>query len=219
MMVHRKILQKERNCWNIGPATETGLLVDGRQYFRAFYKAARAAENYIVISGWQFDSDVPLLYGPDADSAGEPANFLAFLNSLCEQNDRLRIYILAWDFTALYSLDREWFQGWYFNWMTNERLKFSFDCCHTFAASHHQKFVVIDGTMAFVGGLDLCSARWDDRDHRAENPYRVKRDQTPYAPFHDVQSFHVGPVGGYLADLFKNRWSLICGESLNLTPP
>jgi phosphatidylserine/phosphatidylglycerophosphate/cardiolipin synthase-like enzyme len=60
-------------------------------------------------------------------------------------------------------LDREGFQSWYFNWTKNERLKFRFDCCDSFDASHHQKFVVIDGTIAFVGGLDLCSGRWDRR--------------------------------------------------------
>jgi phospholipase D1/2 len=216
MTAPKKILQRDRNCWKINAATETGLLVDARHYFRAFYNAARAAENYILISGWQFDSDIPLLYGADAEAAGESAHFLAFLNNLCEQNERLRIYILAWDFTALYSLDREWFQDWYFNWTTNERLKFSFDCCHTFAAAHHQKFVVIDGVVAFVGGLDLCSARWDERDHRAENPHRLKRDQTPYAPFHDIQSYHIGPVADGLAELFKTRWGMICGGPLDL---
>lgn len=32
--------------------------------------------------------------------------------------------------------------------------------------SHHEKTVVIDQTIAFVGGIDLCYGRWDTRDHR-----------------------------------------------------
>ena len=51
----RKILQPEKNCWTVSKVTESGLLVDGRDYYRAFYHAARNAEEYILISGWQFD--------------------------------------------------------------------------------------------------------------------------------------------------------------------
>jgi phosphatidylserine/phosphatidylglycerophosphate/cardiolipin synthase-like enzyme len=31
--------------------------------------------------------------------------------------------------------------------------------------SHHQKTVVVDQDIAFVGGLDLCYGRYDDRSH------------------------------------------------------
>ena len=215
-MSFRKILQPEKNCWTINKVTESGLLIDGRDYYRAFYQAARTAEEYILISGWQFDSDVALLRGADSDAAGESAQFLTFLNNLCEQNKRLRICILAWDFTVLYSLDREWFQDWYFNWTTNERFTFCFDSCECFGASHHQKFVVIDGRIAFVGGLDICSGRWDDRDHPVDSPLRVNSDQTGYAPFHDVQSFHVGPIAQKLVELFVARWNCAANGELQL---
>jgi phosphatidylserine/phosphatidylglycerophosphate/cardiolipin synthase-like enzyme len=210
------ILKPGRNCCSIAEVTKTGLLVDGREYYRAFYYAAKAAKSYILISGWQFDTNVILLRGKDAQAAGEEAPLLSFLNNLCEQNSELRIFILAWDFSMLYSLDREWFQEWYFNWTTNERLKFSFDSCDSYDASHHQKFVVIDGKIAFVGGLDLCSGRWDERDHRADNPLRVNADQSSYRSFHDLQSGHVGPVAQKLAELFKARWKVVAYEELDL---
>ena len=31
--------------------------------------------------------------------------------------------------------------------------------------THHQKFVVIDQQLAFLGGIDLCFGRYDDREH------------------------------------------------------
>ena len=213
----RKILQPERNCWTISEVTASGLLIDGKDYYRAFYQAARNAENYILISGWQFDSDVALLRGSDADGTAGSVQFLTFLNDLCEQNQQLRIYILAWDFTVLYSLDREWFQDWYFNWTTNERFTFCFDCCACFGAAHHQKFVVIDGKLAFVGGLDLCSGRWDDRDHPVDSPARVNSDLNGYGPFHDIQSYHVGEAAEKLAELFAARWKCITTSDLPLT--
>jgi phospholipase D1/2 len=212
-----QVLKVGRNCWDIAPADETGLLIDGCDYYRAFYRASRTAQHYILICGWQFDSDVSLLRDGGAEE-GDDVRLLSFLNGLCKKNGDLRIYILAWNFHPVYGLEREWLQKWYFNWTTNERLKFCFDSCHCFGASHHQKFAVVDGAVAFLGGLDLCSGRWDDRAHCSANPKRINSDQNTYGPFHDIQSYHTGPVAEKLAELFKERWSLICGDELNLAP-
>lgn len=35
----------------------------------------------------------------------------------------------------------------------------------TFYWAHHEKFIVIDYDMAFIGGLDLCFGRWDTKQH------------------------------------------------------
>ncbi|KAI9739152.1 MAG: hypothetical protein M1834_007365 [Cirrosporium novae-zelandiae] len=35
----------------------------------------------------------------------------------------------------------------------------------TFYWAHHEKFIVIDYELAFIGGLDLCFGRWDSRQH------------------------------------------------------
>jgi phospholipase D1/2 len=35
----------------------------------------------------------------------------------------------------------------------------------TFYWAHHEKFLVIDYAMAFIGGLDLCYGRWDEKQH------------------------------------------------------
>lgn len=35
----------------------------------------------------------------------------------------------------------------------------------TFYWAHHEKFIVIDYDLAFIGGLDLCFGRWDNRQH------------------------------------------------------
>ena len=35
----------------------------------------------------------------------------------------------------------------------------------TFYWAHHEKFIVIDYDLAFIGGLDLCFGRWDSRQH------------------------------------------------------
>ncbi|KAH8651018.1 hypothetical protein BX600DRAFT_418123 [Xylariales sp. PMI_506] len=35
----------------------------------------------------------------------------------------------------------------------------------TFYWAHHEKFIVIDYELAFIGGLDLCFGRWDSHQH------------------------------------------------------
>ena len=35
-----------------------------------------------------------------------------------------------------------------------------------FLWSHHEKCVIIDQSVAFTGGIDLCFGRWDDDTHR-----------------------------------------------------
>ncbi len=36
----------------------------------------------------------------------------------------------------------------------------------SFLFSHHEKTVVVDQRIAFIGGIDLCWGRWDTDQHR-----------------------------------------------------
>ncbi|KAH0511101.1 Phospholipase D1 [Microtus ochrogaster] len=41
--------------------------------------------------------------------------------------------------------------------------------------AHHEKLVIIDQSLAFVGGIDLAYGRWDDNEHRLTDVGSVKR--------------------------------------------
>uniref|UniRef100_A0A4W4EN08 Phospholipase n=1 Tax=Electrophorus electricus TaxID=8005 RepID=A0A4W4EN08_ELEEL len=45
--------------------------------------------------------------------------------------------------------------------------------------AHHEKIVVIDQSVAFVGGIDLAYGRWDDREHRLTDVGSVTRPSPP----------------------------------------
>ncbi|KAH7128706.1 hypothetical protein B0J11DRAFT_525551 [Dendryphion nanum] len=51
----------------------------------------------------------------------------------------------------------------------------------TFYWAHHEKFIVIDYAMAFIGGLDLCYGRWDNHQHSLADvhPSGVQNDIFP----------------------------------------
>jgi phospholipase D1/2 len=201
------------HAYTVGPAGAVGLLVDAAAYYRAFYWAALEARRSILLSGWQFDSKVALLRGPEADKAPAPVTLLAFLNWLCERRPELRIWILAWDFHLIFAAEREWMQRLAFHWMTNERLHFRFDASHIARGSHHQKFVVIDGELSYLGGLDLCDHRWDDPHHQNVNPLRVSRGEA-HQPFHDIQAYVCGrEPAASLQELFVKRWERAGGEA------
>jgi phosphatidylserine/phosphatidylglycerophosphate/cardiolipin synthase-like enzyme len=213
------ILSPGRNYWCEAAVDAAGVLVDADDYFRSFYRAAEKARHTILLSGWQFDSDVELLRGKDAEEATLPTTLKAFLNALCARNPELRIHVLAWDFHVVFALEREWMQALVFEWTTHEHLRFHFDSSHVDKGCHHQKFVVIDGELSFLGGLDLCDHRWDNRDHREDEPLRVSRG-APHKPFHDVQVYlHGREVADRLTELFVCRWELAASEPIALPSP
>jgi phosphatidylserine/phosphatidylglycerophosphate/cardiolipin synthase-like enzyme len=198
-------------------APAAGVIFDASDYYHAFYWAAKEARRSIVVSGWQFDSGVKLLRGDDAP-AGVEVRFLKFLDGLCEANPSLYVSILAWDFHMVLAGERQWMQRVYFHWMTNKRFHFRFDDAPITGGSHHQKFVVVDGRLAFVGGMDICESRWDDRRHVAVNPLRISRGRKQ-KPYHDVQMYLAGGEGPrVLEEMFFERWQRSGGTPPRLPP-
>lgn len=57
----------------------------------------------------------------------------------------------------------------------------------TFYWAHHEKFIVIDYEMAFIGGLDLCFGRWDNRQHPLADvhPAGVQNEMFPGQDFNN----------------------------------
>lgn len=209
------LILRAQNVWKKARAEEAGVLVDAADYYLAFYEAARQAKRTILLSGWQFDSGVPIVRGDDAPPGAE-VKLLPLLNELCEGNPNLQVYVLAWDFHLVFAVEREWMQKLYFQWLTNERLHFRFDETTPEEASHHQKFAVIDRDLSFLGGIDLCEERWDDRQHRHSNPLRLSQGE-PAKPYHDVQAYFTGcEVADALRELFVDRWSRSEGNPLKL---
>lgn len=45
--------------------------------------------------------------------------------------------------------------------------------------AHHEKTVVIDQSLAFLGGIDLAYGRWDDSQHRLTDVGSVRRSPQP----------------------------------------
>lgn len=205
-----------RNCWKIEQADRVSFLIDGAAYFSAFREAAMHARHCILILGWDFDSRIRML--PDRQTDELPNRLGEFLHHLLARRKQLRVYVLTWDFHMIYWREREW-------WLPSKlsahrRLHFLRDGAHPIGASHHQKIVVVDDAVAFVGGMDFAACRWDTPSHEPDHPARRASDgRPPCRPFHDVQIMVDGPSAAALGELARDRWRAASGTSIPFTPP
>lgn len=200
-----------RNCWRVEHATRAAFLVDGDDYFNAFVAAARKAQRSILIVGWDFHSRTRLTCS--ADSRQPELHLGDFLNDLVQHRRDLHVHILIWDYPMIFGMDREWAPIYGLGWQPRRRVHFRYDNTHPVGGSHHQKIVVIDDALAFNGGIDLTSRRWDTCEHAADDLRRVAQG-TPYPPFHDLMMMVEGGAAAALGDLVRMRWRLATGEVL-----
>ncbi|MFO7986284.1 MAG: phospholipase D-like domain-containing protein, partial [Desulfatiglandaceae bacterium] len=211
-MHNSHILKQGRNCWRVGRAERFSFLIDADVYFRSLISAIDQARHTVYISGWDIDSRVRLLRS--ADGRTPDVILGTYLNQKVEQSPELHIYILCWDFSVIYTLEREFLSAWKLGSKTHPRVHFHLDDDHPAGASHHQKFVVVDDAVGFCGGLDLTQNRWDTPRHDPQDPHRINPDGTPYPSFHDIQAVTDGDMARSLGDLFRLRWLWAKGQTL-----
>ena len=198
------LLVPPRTCWRLERAARLSFLVDGDAYYRALRDVFARARHSIFIVAWDIDSRTVLV--PDGADDGLPEKLGDFLDALVRRQKSLRIYALGWDFAMLYAFEREWLPVYKLDWRTHRRFSFRLDATHPVYASHHQKVIVVDDAVAFVGGLDITQRRWDTTEHLADEPRRRDPAGAPYGPFHDVQAVVDANAARALGELVRERW-------------
>lgn len=215
MMSSDRVLAPGRNCWRVERATRAAFLVEGAEYYPAFRDAVTRAQRRIFIVGWDIDSNLRLLRD-DGDNGGPLGDFL---NGIVSSRPELEAYVLIWDFAMLYAMEREWLPVYRLGWKTHRRLHFRLDDRHPLGGSQHQKVVVIDDEVAFVGGMDLSKWRWDTSEHAPGDPRRRDSAGNRYSPYHDVQMLVSGPAAVALGELVRERWHRATGHALSPPEP
>jgi phospholipase D1/2 len=137
--------------------------VTGKAYFADLLKEIATAKSQILIAGWQVNWDALLAPGVRLYDA---------LYRAAEKNPALKIHVMPWD-------DREPVQTYDDQTaaalqVINQRLgrrQVLVQLSPSYATkdpgyySHHQKQVVIDGCIAYVGGIDLAYGRYCDEHY------------------------------------------------------
>ncbi|MBY4609198.1 phospholipase [Rhizobium sp. 9T] len=189
-----------------GYAEKAAFLINGNRYFAELARALRQARRRVWIVGWDFNPDIPM----EPEKSGE--TLAELLHALAEANPAIEIRILIWTLGPIYSgkslqvLRKK-------NFPRNARIDLRFDLQNTVRGCHHEKLVCIDDAVAFIGGMDLTSRRWDTRSHRAKEALRRDPEGVSYDPLHDVQAMVTGDAARLIGDIARRRWENATGES------
>lgn len=210
-----EILKPGGNCWRVETADRARLIVDADDYFAAARAGMKAARRRIMLIGWDFDARIRVGEAED----GAPARIGDFILWLVKRNPDLEVYLLRWDFGALKSLLRGNTIFVLMRWWKHRRIHVKFDSMHPPGASHHQKIVVIDDSLAFCGGIDMTDRRWDRRGHEDGDPRRIGAGGKPYGPWHDATMALEGPAAAALGALAADRWRCATGKTLDRVAP
>ncbi|MGO6985749.1 phospholipase D-like domain-containing protein [Rhizobium leguminosarum] len=189
-----------------GSAAKAAFLINGNSYFAELARAFRQARRTIWIVGWDFNPNI----GLEPDKSDETLADL--LHALAAANPELEIRILIWALGPVYSgkslqmLRKKSFPR-------NARIDLRFELQPTLRGCHHQKLVCIDDAVAFIGGIDLTSRRWDTWLHRAKDKLRRDPKGVSYDPLHDVQAMVTGDAARLIGDIARRRWENTTGEN------
>jgi phosphatidylserine/phosphatidylglycerophosphate/cardiolipin synthase-like enzyme len=196
------------NAWCVERADRLAFLVDGAEYFHALAASLPLARRSLWIVGWDFNPDIRL-GPPEADMP----TLGRLLRDLVETHDGLEVRLLVWAMGPLYSSRRPstFLKS---GWADHPRIHLKFDTRHAWRGAHHQKIVCIDDRLAFAGGIDLTTGRWDDHDHIAESERRRTPSGNLYPPVHDIQAAISGPAARRLGDVARRRWRQATGERI-----
>jgi phosphatidylserine/phosphatidylglycerophosphate/cardiolipin synthase-like enzyme len=203
------ILVPGRNCWRIEPAQRVAVLIDGADYFRHLEQALRQARHSILVVGWDFDGRIKLC--PDVEHCPPLGDFL---RSLVEATPTLHVNILIWSVAPLHAAGAPAPLLIGAPWQDHPRITLRLDREHPFYGSHHQKIVCVDGSLAFVGGIDLTVERWDTCGHVEGDPNRRHPQGARYRPVHDVQAVVDGAAAQALDEIARLRWCRATRERL-----
>jgi phosphatidylserine/phosphatidylglycerophosphate/cardiolipin synthase-like enzyme len=207
------LLRAGETCWRLGPTGRVRVLIDGEEYFRVLLEALRGARRSIHLLGWSFDPRARLT--PDA---ANPAELGRTLVELAGANPALDVKLLVWRSALPISATQSGFPHRARRWFNGTPVRFELDDKVPLGACHHQKIVVIDDALAFVGGADFADDRWDSAAHLDDDPRRVASDGRRHGARHEVVAMTDGDAAAHLGALFRDRWRIAVGEIADPAP-
>jgi phosphatidylserine/phosphatidylglycerophosphate/cardiolipin synthase-like enzyme len=207
------LLRAAETCWRLGPTGRVRVLVDCQDYFATLLGALRQARRSIHLLGWSFDPRTRL--APEDPATTE---FGRTLIDLAAANPLLDVRLLVWRSAFPISATQSGFPHRARSWFRGTPVRFELDDTVPLGACHHQKVVVVDDSLAFVGGADFADDRWDTALHLADDPRRVAADRRRHGPRHEVTAMTDGPAAQALGALFRARWRAAVGELPDQTP-
>ena len=216
--------------------------IDGKDYFNDLYEKLMDAKESIFITDWWMSPEVWLkrpVIETDHTSLFKKNNMSRLMDVLEHKaKEGVKIYILLYyecsiaiNLNSKHTMDT--LEKLHKNIVVTRHPTNKLDLLW----SHHEKLVIIDQVIGYVGGLDLCWGRYDSNEHpiyeapNSEKKYyfpfidysnaricdfvnvenclveSVPRDTCVRMPWHDVHTRLIGPVVNDISRHFVERWN------------
>lgn len=242
------IAKMTRNCIWVGPKRFDSFapvrknafakfLVDGRDYFWSLSLALLEAEDVIYIHDWWLS---PELYLRRPVSGNQEYRIDRILKKKAEQG--VKIFIIVYrNVGKTVGTDSLWTKHSFLTLHKNVYIIRSPNQWrqNIFFWAHHEKFTVIDNTIAFMGGIDLCFGRYDTPEHALrddspdikqqifpgkdysnarvsdfidlDKPFESMYDRNTVCrmPWHDVHTMIIGEPARDMSRHFVQRWNYV----------
>ncbi|MGH7021530.1 MAG: phospholipase D-like domain-containing protein [Brevundimonas sp.] len=198
------LLEPGRDCWRVATANRFTPLMENKAYFDALASALHKATRSIVVLGWQFDPRTRL--NPDSPLTDHRGEIGHQLRMLVREKPELDVRLLIWKSPLLIAASQGFYPHRAQRWFRKRTVEFRLDKPGILGACHHQKVIVIDDKVAFCGGGDIATDRWDTPEHLDNDPRRCQPSGLFSAPRHEVMCVMDGPAARALGDLARERW-------------
>src|SRR4051812_45066359 len=183
------------------------VLIDGANALPAMAEAIRGAKHHVHICSWNFEPG----FQPERHERRSPVKEL-----LAETAERVPVRMLVWAGSPLpvFKPSRRTVAQARDELVRGTKIACVLDACTRQMHCHHEKIVIVDDEVAFVGGIDLTALagdRYDSNDH----PHRDG------IGWHDAGTRLHGPIVRDVAAHFGLRWTATSGQALELpdAPP
>lgn len=197
-------LEPGDNCWRVETAGRFAVLMENGAYFEALSSALGKAKRSVVMLGWQFDPRTRL--DPQSRPDDPQAQIGHQLRMMVKARPNLDVRLLIWRSPLVIAASQGFFPHRAQNWFRKRMVELRLDNLSPPGACHHQKVVIIDDAVAFCGGGDVATDRWDSDEHLDDDPRRCQPSGRLAPPRHEVMCVMDGPAARALGDLARERW-------------
>jgi phosphatidylserine/phosphatidylglycerophosphate/cardiolipin synthase-like enzyme len=201
----QRAIEPSAGSWAEGePPPRSGnaleVLIDGAAALPAMAQTIAGARSHVHLTGWHITPEFDLTRG----DRPTPLQQL-----LAEVAARVPVRVLIWAGAPLPVL-RPWrgdVRRVRERLIAGTRIQCALDARERPLHCHHEKTIVVDDQIAFVGGIDLTDVNGD----RWDEPYHASRGSIGW---HDVAARLAGPAVRDVAENFAMRWQATTGETL-----
>ena len=175
------------------PGCGLELLADGAVALPRIAEAVRSARSHVHLAGWHFDPSFRL--GEDGPTVHE---------LLADAATRVDVRVLAWAGAPMpvFHPDRREVRRAREELVRGTRVSMALDDRERPLHCHHEKLVVVDDEVAFVGGIDLTGLA----GNRLDSSRHLRRGEIGW---HDSAVRLDGPIVADVARHFLMRWRAV----------